>query len=181
MDKVYNVLVLCTGNSARSIMAEGLINVLGKGRFRAYSAGSHPTGAVNPFAIEQLKSIGYPTEQLRSKSWDEFSAPGAPEMDFVFTVCDKAAGEVCPIWPGHPLTAHWGFADPAAVQGSDDDKRRAFQAIFRQIACRVRAFVDLPLDKLDKAAIQQEITAIGKIPVEPLAENCAQDALAAEK
>jgi arsenate reductase len=177
-NKVYNVLVLCTGNSARSIMAEGLINVLGKGRFKAYSAGSHPGGVVNPFAIAQLKSIGYPTDTLRSKSWDEFSVPGAPVMDFVFTVCDKAAGEVCPIWPGHPLTAHWGFEDPAAAQGSDEEKRRVFQTIFRQIMCRVRAFVSLPLDKLDEAAIKQEITAIGKIPVMPLPEQCAQEPLA---
>jgi len=178
MDKVYNVLVLCTGNSARSIMAEGLINVLGKGRFKAYSAGSHPTGVVNPYAIELLRSIGYPTETLRSKSWDEFSAPGAPVMDFVFTVCDKAAGETCPYWPGHPLTAHWGFEDPAAAQGSDEEKREVFQAIFRQIMCRVRAFVSLPLDKLDEAAIKQEITAIGKMPVMPLPKQCEQEPLA---
>ena len=178
MDKVYNVLVLCTGNSARSIMAEGLINVLGKGRFKAYSAGSHPTGVVNPYAIELLRSIGYPTETLRSKSWDEFSAPGAPVMDFVFTVCDKAAGETCPYWPGHPLTAHWGFEDPAAAQGSDEEKRQVFQTIFRQIMCRVRAFVSLPLDKLDEAAIKKEITAIGNMPVMPLPEQCEQEPLA---
>ena len=162
MDKVYNVLVLCTGNSARSIMGEGLINVMGKGRFKAYSAGIHPGGVVNPFAIEQLKTIGYPTETLRSKSWDEFSTPDAPVMDFVFTVCDKAAGETCPFWPGHPLTAHWGFEDPAAAQGSDEEKRRVFQTIFRQIMCRVRAFVSLPLDKLDAAATKQEIVKIGQ-------------------
>ncbi|MGC9162295.1 MAG: arsenate reductase ArsC [Thiomonas sp.] len=179
MDKVYNVLVLCTGNSARSIMGEGLINVLGQGRFRAYSAGSHPTGVVNPYAIELLRSIGYPTDTLRSKSWDEFSAPGAPVMDFVFTVCDKAAGETCPYWPGAPLSAHWGFEDPAAVQGSDEDKRRAFQRVFRQIMCRVRAFVSLPLDKLDRAAIQREISTIGQTPVEPLPSDCASQTFAA--
>lgn len=168
MDKVYKVLILCTGNSARSIMAEGLINTMGKSRFKAYSAGSHPGGVVNPFAIEQLKSIGYPTETLRSKSWDEYAAPDAPLMDFVFTVCDKAAGETCPYWPGQPMTAHWGFEDPAAVQGSDDDKRRAFATIFRQISARVRAFVSLPLDK---AAIKREITAIGHAPaLEPAAD-----------
>jgi len=164
--KVYNVLVLCTGNSARSIMGEALINTLGRGRFRAYSAGSHPAGAVNPFAIEQLDAIGYPTQTLRSKSWDEFARPGAPQMDFVFTVCDKAAGETCPIWPGHPMTAHWGFEDPAAVQGSDDDKRRAFQKVFHQIRSRVQTFVSLPLDKLDAAAIQREIVKIGQTPVD---------------
>ncbi|MGE0071946.1 MAG: arsenate reductase ArsC [Thiomonas sp.] len=164
--KVYNVLVLCTGNSARSIMGEALINTLGRGRFRAYSAGSHPGGVVNPFAIEQLKAIGYPTQTLRSKSWDEFAQPGAPEMDFVFTVCDKAAGETCPIWPGHPMTAHWGFEDPAAVQGSDDDKRRAFQKVFHQIRSRVQSFVSLPLDKLDAAAIRREIVKIGQTPVD---------------
>ena len=177
MDKVYNVLVLCTGNSARSIMGEGLINVMGKGRFKAYSAGSHPGGVVNPFAIEQLKTIGYPTETLRSKSWDEFSTPDAPVMDFVFTVCDKAAGETCPFWPGHPLTAHWGFEDPAAAQGSDDEKRAVFQTIFRQIMCRVRAFVSLPLDKLDAVATKQEIVAIGKTQVLPLPKECERGEL----
>ncbi|MBW4047409.1 MAG: arsenate reductase ArsC [Proteobacteria bacterium] len=166
MDKTYNVLVLCTGNSARSILGEALINTLGKGRFRAFSAGSHPGGTVNPYAIEQLRAIGYPTETLRSKSWDEFAAPGAPHMDFVFTVCDKAAGEMCPIWPGHPMTAHWGFEDPAAVQGTDADKRLAFAQVFRQIRNRVQSFVALPLDKLDAAAIKREIAKIGQMPVE---------------
>ncbi|SCC94823.1 Protein-tyrosine phosphatase, low molecular weight [Thiomonas sp. X19] len=166
MDKIYNVLVLCTGNSARSILGEALINTLGKGRFHAFSAGSHPGGVVSPYAIEQLQAIGYPTERLRSKSWDEFAAPGAPEMDFVFTVCDKAAGEMCPIWPGHPMTAHWGFEDPAAVQGSDAEKRRAFAQVFRQIRNRVQSFVALPLDKLDAVAIKHEIMQIGQTPVD---------------
>lgn len=175
MDKIYNVLVLCTGNSARSIMGEVLINHLGKGRFRAYSAGSHPGGKVNPYAIEQIEKLGYPTEGLRSKSWDEFAQPGAPEMDFVFTVCDKAAGETCPIWPGHPMTAHWGFEDPAAVEGTDAEKRHAFETVFRQITCRVRAFVSLPLNQLDQAAIKREIVAIGQTPVDAASERCEGD------
>ena len=175
MDKVYNVLVLCTGNSARSILGEALINTLGQGRFRAFSAGSHPGGVVNPYAIAQLQAIGYPTENLRSKSWDEFAAPGAPEMDFVFTVCDKAAGEMCPIWPGHPMTAHWGFEDPAAVQGSDAEKRHAFSQVFRQIRNRVQSFVALPLDKLDAAAIKREIVAIGQTPPDAIRAESASE------
>jgi arsenate reductase len=161
-DKIYNVLILCTGNSARSIMAEALINTLGKGRFHAFSAGSHPGGSVNPFAIEQVATIGYPLDRLRSKSWDEFAAPGAPVMDFVITVCDNAAGETCPLWPGQPLTAHWGFADPAAAVGSDDEKRRQFGRIFHQIERRVQLFVNLPLASRDRAAIQRAIAAIGE-------------------
>ena len=161
-DKIYNVLVLCTGNSARSIMAEALINTMGRGRFKAYSAGSHAGGTVNPFAIEQVSATGYPVDALRSKSWDEFAAPDAPKMDFVITVCDNAAGEVCPYWPGSPLTAHWGFEDPAAVVGSDEHKRQAFQKIFRQILNRVQVFVNLPLHVLDKNAIKREIDTIGK-------------------
>ena len=161
-DKIYNVLVLCTGNSARSIMAEALINTMGRGRFRAYSAGSHPGGTVNPFAVEQVMATGYPVDALRSKSWDEFAAPDAPEMDFVITVCDNAAGEVCPYWPGSPLTAHWGFEDPAAVEGSDEQKRQAFQKIFRQILTRVQIFVNLPLHVLDKNTIKREIDTIGQ-------------------
>lgn len=162
-EKTYNILVLCTGNSARSIMAEALINTMGGGRFRAYSAGSYPTGKVNPFAIEQVAAVGYPLDKLRSKSWDEFARPGAPPMDFVITVCDKAAGEVCPVWPGQPISAHWGFEDPAAVEGSDEVKRRAFAKIFRHIMNRVRIFASLPLHKLDKLAIKREMDNIGHL------------------
>ncbi|WP_059414340.1 arsenate reductase ArsC [Cupriavidus basilensis] len=165
-DKTFNVLVLCTGNSARSVMAEALFNVLGKRRFHAYSAGSHPSGTVNPFAIERCQSIGYDTSGLRSKSWDEFALPGAPNMDFVITVCDQAAGEVCPIWPGTPITAHWGFMDPAAIQGSDDEKRKVFDQVFRQILNRVSQFVNLPPHILDRNAIQKEMRAIGEQPLE---------------
>lgn len=159
--KVYNILVLCTGNSARSIMAEALINILGEGRFRAYSAGSHPTGKVNPFAIEKLKSIGYPTANLRSKSWDEFTQPDAPHMDFIITVCDNAAGEICPIWPGRPISAHWGFEDPAAVEGSGDEKRRAFDVTFQNIKNRVRMLMNPALWELDEMDIKRELINIG--------------------
>ena len=170
-DKRYSILILCTGNSARSIMAEALFNVLGKGRFQAYSAGSHPTGAVNPFAIERCGTLGYDTSNLRSKSWDEFALPDAQQMDFVITVCDQAAGEVCPIWPGQPLTAHWGFEDPAAIQGSDEDKRKAFSRVFRQIMNRVNQFMNLPLHGLDSQAIQREMRAIGARPAEEAHEQ----------
>ena len=165
-DKSYSILILCTGNSARSIMAEVLFNVLGKGKFRAYSAGSHPSGAVNPFAIERCEALGYDTAGLRSKSWDEFAAPDAPHMDFVITVCDQAAGEVCPIWPGKPMTAHWGFEDPAAFEGSEEDKRKVFSKIYRQIMNRVSQFVNLPLHVLDHNAMQREMRAIGEKSVE---------------
>ncbi|HZW13458.1 MAG TPA: arsenate reductase ArsC [Noviherbaspirillum sp.] len=164
-DKTYNVLFLCTGNSARSIMAEALVTTMSKGRFRGFSAGSKPGGKVNPFAIEQVKATGYPVDNLRSKSWDEFAAPGAPQMDFIITVCDNAAGEQCPYWPGHPMTAHWGFEDPAAVEGSDEEKRTAFSKVFRQIIGRVNTFVNLPIDMLEKNAIQKEIKAIGETAV----------------
>lgn len=163
--KTYNVLFLCTGNSARSIMAEVLVTTMGRGRFTGFSAGSKPGGKVNPFAIEQIAHTGYPADQLRSKSWDEFAAPDAPHMDFIITVCDNAAGEVCPYWPGHPVTAHWGFADPAAVEGSDEDKRAAFNKIFKEIASRMNSFVNLPIHMLEKNAIQQEIRKIGDSPV----------------
>lgn len=161
-EKTYNVLVLCTGNSARSIMAEALINTIGEGRFRAYSAGSYPTGNINPFAIEKLQSINYPTDNLRSKSWDEYAHPDAPTMDFIITVCDNAAGEVCPVWPGQPVSAHWGFEDPAAAEGTDDEKRRAFETTFRHIMNRVRLFVNLPLKILDQTAIKRELAHIGQ-------------------
>jgi arsenate reductase len=161
-DRVYNVLFLCTGNSARSIMAEALVTTMGHGRFQGYSAGSNPGGTVNPFAIEQIRATGYPLDKLRSKSWDEFALADAPPMDFIITVCDNAAGEVCPYWPGHPLSAHWSFEDPAAVQGSDEEKRAAFGKIFRQIVARVGSFVNLPLHLLDKSAIQHEIKKIGE-------------------
>ena len=164
-DKTYNVLFLCTGNSARSIMAEALVSTMGKGRFHGFSAGSKPGGKVNPFAIEQVKKTGYPIDHLRSKSWDEFAASDAPHMDFIITVCDNAAGEVCPIWPGHPATAHWGFEDPAAVEGTNEQKRAAFEKIFKQIMARMTTFVGLPLHLLEKNAIQQEIKKIGDTPV----------------
>lgn len=158
--KVTTVLYLCTGNSARSIMAEAIMNEGGAGRFQAFSAGSAPVGSVNPFALELLKGRGYSVEALRSKSWDEFSRSSAPDFDFVFTVCDNAAAEVCPVWPGRPMRAHWGLSDPAAVTGSDADKRAAFAAAFDEIAKRVRAFMKLPLDYLDQSALQREIEAL---------------------
>jgi len=164
-ERTYNILFLCTGNSARSIMAEGLVNLLGKGRFRAYSAGSQPGGKVNPFAIEQLAHVGYDASGARSKSWDEFALPGAPHMDFIVTVCDNAANETCPVWPGHPAVAHWGFADPAAVQGSDEQKRAAFHHVFGEIRQRVQLFLALPHEKLDHLAMLQKLREIGATPV----------------
>lgn len=160
----YNILFLCTGNSARSIMAEALATAESGGRFVGYSAGSHPTGKVNPFAVEQIRTLGYPVENLRSKNWDEYAAPGAPQMDFIITVCDNAAGEVCPVWPGKPATAHWGFPDPAAAQGSDDDKRRAFRQVFVGIHARLKLLLALPLGKLDAMSLQTELRNIGKTP-----------------
>lgn len=165
LQRPYNILVLCTGNSARSIMGEALFNTLGAGRFHAYSAGSHPSGRVNPFAVEQVKALGYPVENLRGKSWDEFAQPGAPQMDFVVTVCDNAAGEVCPLWPGHPVTAHWGFPDPAAVVGTDEVKRAAFALTLRQIRNRVQLFLSLPLETLDRMAIETRMRELGKQPL----------------
>ncbi|MGZ5201197.1 MAG: arsenate reductase ArsC [Telluria sp.] len=162
-EKNYNVLFLCTGNSARSIMAEALVSTLGKGRFKGFSAGSMPTGRVNPFAVEKVKATGYDAAGLRSKSWDEFAGPDAPPMDFIITVCDNAAGEACPVWPGHPATAHWGFVDPAAVDGSDEDKRAAFDRVFRQIAACVEAFVALPLDAMDPDTARQAVRKIGEM------------------
>jgi len=157
-----NVLFLCTGNSARSIMAEAILNQLGHGRFQAYSAGSHPNGKVNPLALELIANARMPIEGLRSKPWDEFAAPGAPELDFVVTVCDNAAGEVCPVWPGQPITAHWGVEDPATVQGSDDQRRHAFSAAFNQLRNRISMFVSLPMTKLDRLALKKKLDAIGK-------------------
>ena len=160
-EKTHNVLFLCTGNSARSVMAEALLNVLGAGRFRAFSAGSHPSGRVQPLAVELAAAIGYDSTRLRSKSWDEFAAPGAPTIDLVVTVCDNAAGEACPVWPGGPATAHWGVDDPAAVDGDEDTRRRAYLAAFAVLRRRVELLVALPLDKLDRLAAQREIRAIG--------------------
>jgi arsenate reductase (thioredoxin) len=161
-DRPLNVLFLCTGNSARSILSEVMMNVMGAPRFKAYSAGSHPNGTVNPFAIELLQKNRMPVEGLRSKNWDEFAAPGAPELDFVFTVCDSAAGEVCPLWPGQPITAHWGVEDPAAVEGSDDDKRKAFFNAYNRLHNRIQLFLSLPLSKLDRVALTQRLKDIGK-------------------
>jgi len=158
----FNVLFLCTGNSARSIMAETILNALGKGRFKAYSAGSHPTGRVNPLAIELLQANRLPTDGLRSKNWDEFAEAGAPFLHFVFTVCDQAAAEMCPIWPGQPMTAHWGVPDPAAVEGSDEAKRKAMFAAYNALNRRISIFVSLPLAKLDRLALQDKLNEIGR-------------------
>ena len=159
-----NVLFLCTGNSARSIMAESILRQVGAGRFRAFSAGSHPAGRVNPFALELLERNRMPTDGLRSKNWGEFAQPGAPKLDFVFTVCDNAAGEVCPVWPGQPMTAHWGIPDPAAVEGNDEDKRKAFAEASRILLNRIRIFVSLPLAKLDRLSLQRKLDELGKSP-----------------
>lgn len=158
----FNVLFLCTGNSARSILAEGILNQQGGGHFVAWSAGSFPTGRVNPLALELLEAQGIPTAGLRSKAWDEFAKPGAPHLDFVFTVCDKAAGETCPVWPGQPVTAHWGIADPAAVQGSEADKRHAFFNAFNELSRRIRIFTSLPLRSLDSVRLKERLDAIGR-------------------
>ncbi|MGB6103050.1 MAG: arsenate reductase ArsC [Pusillimonas sp.] len=160
-DKVYNTLFLCTGNSARSIMAESLLNSFGHDRFKAYSAGSHPGTHVNPLTLEVLQGARLPIDELRSKSWDEFARPGAPQLDFVITLCDSAAGEQCPLWPGQPITAHWGFEDPSAFKGTDQEKSAFFDKIFRQIANRIRIFNSLPLATLDRVAIKRELDALG--------------------
>lgn len=157
----YNVLFLCTGNSARSVMAEALLNVLGEGRFRAYSAGSFPSGKVQPIAAELARAFGY-NEPLRSKSWDEFAQADSPAIDIVITVCDNAAGEVCPIWPGQPVTAHWGVPDPVSVDGSEEDRRRAFQSAWAMLRRRIELLLALPLDKLDRLPMQQQLRAIGQ-------------------
>ncbi len=159
----YNVLFLCTGNSARSILAEALLNHWGRGRFRAYSAGSFPKGAVHPMALEQLAAVGLPTVGFRSKSWDEFARPGAPRMDFVFTVCDQAAAEVCPIWPGQPMTAHWGVPDPAAVEGPEAVRRRAFRDAFRALEARIKLFASLRVEALDRLSLKRQVDEIGRI------------------
>jgi arsenate reductase (thioredoxin) len=161
-DRIYNVLFLCTGNSARSIIGEALLNHLGHGRFRGYSAGSHPKGTVHPMALEALRSAGIPTEGIRSKSWDEFATADAPVMDFVFTVCDNAAGEVCPIWPGKPITAHWGIEDPATVEGVEFRQRAAFNDAFRFMRNRVSALVSLPLSSIDRMSLRTKLKAIGQ-------------------
>ncbi len=160
--KPYNVLFLCTGNSARSILAEALLNRLGEGRFVAYSAGSFPKGAVHPGALALLDALDFPTDGLRSKSWDEFAGPDAPTMDFVVTVCDQAAGEVCPIWPGHPVTAHWGLPDPAAVEGAEIERSRAFKTAFHALKHRIAAFVSLPVDRLDREALAGLLKLLGE-------------------
>jgi arsenate reductase len=161
-NQVFNVLFLCTGNSARSILSEVLLNERGQGQFRASSAGSHPAGRVNPYALELLQKMGWSTDGLRSKSWDEFSGPGAPRLDFVFTVCDNAAGEVCPFWPGQPVTAHWGIPDPAAVEGTHDQKLSAFEDAFRILDRRIGAFLGLPIRNLGQPALQQRLSEIGR-------------------
>jgi arsenate reductase len=162
-DTIFNVLFLCTGNTARSVLAEGVLRKEGAGRFNAFSAGSQPKGVVNPFALKVLGAYGYPVEGYRSKSWDEFAAPGAPVMDFVFTVCDSAAGEACPFWPGQPMTAHWGIEDPAAVEGTDMEKEAAFVTAFKQMRNRISAFAALPVKSLDRLSLKARLDAIGQL------------------
>ena len=161
--RAYNVLFLCTGNSARSVIAEAILNRLGAGKFKAYSAGSMPKGEVHPETLALLKRLNYDTSAFRSKSWDEFTQPGAPPLDFVFTVCDNAAGEACPVWPGQPMTAHWGIEDPAAVEGPDIEKEKAFVAAFRYLRNRISVFAALPMESLDKAALGTKLREIGSI------------------
>ena len=162
-DHIYNVLFLCTGNTARSILAESILRKDGAERFNAFSAGSHHKDMVNPFALKTLEACGYPVEGLRSKNWDEFAAPDAPKMDFVFTVCDNAAGEACPVWPGHPMTAHWGIEDPAAIEGTDIEKERAFALAFRYLRNRISQFTALPIKGLDKLSLTNRLRAIGEL------------------
>ncbi|HEU4805238.1 MAG TPA: arsenate reductase ArsC [Nitrobacter sp.] len=163
IDRIYNVLFLCTGNSARSILAESILNKDGAGRFRAFSAGSQPKGAVNPFALKVLENFGFPTEGFCSKSWEEFAEPGAPVMDFVFTVCDNAAGESCPVWPGQPMTAHWGIEDPASVEGPDIEKDKAFVAALRYLRNRISVFTALPIVSLDRMTLGSKLVEIGQL------------------
>lgn len=164
--KAFNALFLCTGNSARSIMAEALLNAMGRGRFRAFSAGSHPRGEVHPLARELVQKNRLPMQELHSKSWEEFAKPGAPRMDFVFTVCDTAANEVCPVWPGQPMTAHWGIPDPAAVTGTEEERRKAFFIAYNQLSNRLSILVSLPLDNLDRIALKIKLDEIGSIGTE---------------
>ncbi len=161
-DELFNVLFLCTGNSARSVMGECILNRLGRGRFRAFSAGSHPKGEINPHTIETLKKLNYVSDDLRSKSWDEFAVPGAPELQFVFTVCDQAAQEVCPLWPGQPMSAHWGIPDPAAVEGNEAERRIAFAEAYRMLFNRISIFVNLPMASLDRLTLQRRLDEIGR-------------------
>ena len=163
--RIYNVLFLCTGNSARSILAEALLEHWGRGRFKAYSAGSFPKGAVHPLALDLLEKAHLATRRLRSKSWDEFATPGAPEMDFVFTVCDQAASEVCPVWPGNPVTAHWGVPDPASVEGTQDEKNRAFRCAFQALETRIKLLTGLRLEALDRLAVKRKVDEIGHLRV----------------
>jgi arsenate reductase (thioredoxin) len=162
-DSPYNVLFLCTGNSARSIMVESILRAMGGGRFGAHSAGSRPTGTANRYALEYLQKSHLPTDGLRSKSWDEFARPEAPRLDFIFTVCDNAAGEICPVWSGRPTTAHWGIPDPAAVEGSDEDKRKAFAQASGTLLDRIRAFISLPLARLDRLSLQRRLSELGQL------------------
>jgi arsenate reductase (thioredoxin) len=162
-DRCFNVLFLCTGNSARSIMGEALLNFWGQGRFKAFSAGSHPKGSVHPLALDVLRRNHLTVDDLRSKSWDEFATPDAPPIDFVFTVCDNAAAEVCPTWPGQPMTAHWGIHDPAAVEGTDDEKLRAFNKAFRELDARLKIFTSLRLEMLDQMSLQRQLDALGQM------------------
>ncbi|WP_136622652.1 MULTISPECIES: arsenate reductase ArsC [Mesorhizobium] len=162
MSEPYNVLFLCTGNSARSIIAEAILNRVGAGKFRAFSAGSQPKGEVHPFALQLLKNLNYDTSFARSKAWEEFAVPGAPEMNFVFTVCDNAANESCPVWPGQPMTAHWGIPDPAAAEGTDAEKHLAFAEAYRMLNNRISIFVSLPMNMVDKLALQKRLDEIGR-------------------
>jgi arsenate reductase (thioredoxin) len=165
-ERPYNVLFLCTGNSARSILAESLLTHWGDGKFRSFSAGSFPKGQVHPLAVDLLRRMHLPAENLRSKSWQEFAAPGAPPIDFIFTVCDNAAGEVCPVWPGKPMTAHWGVADPAAVEGTDLEKAAAFRKAFKELETRIKLFICLPIGSLDSLSLQSRLHEIGKMSTE---------------
>ena len=164
-DRVYNVLFLCTGNSARSILAEAILNRFGQGRFHAYSAGSQPKGEVHPYTLDLLEQLNYDTGFARSKDWSEFAAPGAPKLDFVFTVCDNAANEACPVWPGQPMTAHWGVPDPAAAAGTQAEKRLAFSEAYRMLEARISVFTSLPMSSIDRLTLQKRLDQIGAAPV----------------